>query len=169
LLGALVNLRLSSRNLVLSGSLASTALQVIAGWMDTHHSQISKRPGILNILQCLLQVTQLLVHHALRLFSGLDSLRLERLNRLDLPAYIVCLRLKRVELLLDVVDDGLVFEDAAVVREVDGLRLFRENRDLAARVVVALLEVLEGGSGVAFETELCAELCPVELEGGAAL
>jgi hypothetical protein len=46
-------------------------------------------------------------------------------------------------LLLDVVDDGLVLEDAAVV--------------------------LESGSSVAFKAQLRADLCPVKLEGGASL
>jgi hypothetical protein len=54
-------------------------------------------------------------------------------------------------LLLDVVDDGLVLEDAAVMLEVDGLRLLGEDSDFAARIVVALLEGLEGSSSVAFE------------------
>jgi hypothetical protein len=72
-------------------------------------------------------------------------------------------------LLLDVVDDGLVLEDAAVVLEVDGLRLLGEDGDLAARVVVALLELLESGSSVALKAQLRADLCPVKLEGGASL
>lgn len=72
-------------------------------------------------------------------------------------------------MLLDVVDDGLVLEDAAVVLEVDCLRLLGENGDFAARIVVALLEVLQGGGSVAFEAQLLTKLGPVELEGGAAL
>lgn len=55
------------------------------------------------------------------------------------------------------------------MREVDGLGLLGENGDLAAGVVVALLERLQGGGGVAFEAKLRAELGPVELEGCAAL
>ena len=57
-----------------------------------------------------------------------------------MPAYVVCLRFECVELLLDVVDDGLVLEDAAIVLEVDGLRLLGEDGYFAARIVVALLE-----------------------------
>jgi hypothetical protein len=68
-----------------------------------------------------------------------------------LPAHIICLGLESIELLLNIVDDGLVLEDAAVVLEVDGLRLLGEDGDFAARVVVALLEGLKGSSSVAFE------------------
>jgi hypothetical protein len=135
--------------------------------MVTHHSQISKRPGLLDVLQSLLQIAQFLVYDALGLLCALESLCLKCLNRLDLPAHIVCLGLESAELLL--VDDGLVLEDAAVVLEVDGLRLLGEHGNFTARVVVALLEGLKGGSSVAFEAQLRAELCPVELEGSATL
>jgi hypothetical protein len=137
--------------------------------MVTHHSQVSKRPGLLDVLQSLLQIAQFLVYDALGLLCALESLCLKCLNRLDLPAHIVCLGLESAELLLDVVDDGLVLEDAAVVLEVDGLRLLGEHGNFTARVVVALLEGLKGGSSVAFEAQLRAELCPVELEGSATL
>lgn len=86
-----------------------------------------------------------------------------------MPLHIVRLRLVGAEALLDLVDDGGVLEDGAVVGEVNGLRLLGENGDLPARVVVALLEGLEGGGSAAFQTELRADLGPVELEGGAAL
>jgi hypothetical protein len=55
------------------------------------------------------------------------------------------------------------------VREVDGLGLLGQERDFAARVVVALLEGLQSRGGLASDPELRAELGPVELEGGAAL
>ena len=55
------------------------------------------------------------------------------------------------------------------MREVNGLRLLGEDGDLAAGVIVALLEGLESGGGVTAEAELLAELGPVELEGCAAL
>jgi hypothetical protein len=135
----------------------------------THHSQIGKRPGVLDVLQRLLQVAELLVDDALGLLGALEGLRLKRLDGLDLPAHVVRLGLEGAKLLLDVVDDGLVLEDAAVVLEVDRLRLLREDRHFAARIVVALLEGLQGGGRVAFEAQLRAELGPVELEGGASL
>ena len=53
--------------------------------------------------------------------------------------------------------------------EVDGLGLFGEDGDLAARIVVALLEGGESSGSLTLEAELSAELCPVELESGAAL
>lgn len=43
-------------------------------------------------------------------------------------------------MVLDLVDDGLVLQDAAVVGEVDGLGLLGQDLDLAAGVIVALLE-----------------------------
>jgi len=145
LLGALVNLRLSSGDLV--------------------NGEVSEWPGILDVLQGLLEIAQLLVDNSLSLLCALDGLGLESLNGLDLPSYIVCLRLESVELLLDVVDNGLVLEDAAVVVEVDGLGLLGEDGDFATRIVVALLEGLEGSSGLTLEAELGAQLGPVELEG----
>jgi hypothetical protein len=135
----------------------------------TYDSQVGEWPGILDVLQCLLEVAQLLVHDGLGLLGALHGLGLESLNGLDLASYIVCLGLEGVELLLDVVDDGLVLEDAAVVAEVDVLGLLGEDGDFAARIVVALLEGLEGGGGLALEAQLRAELRPVELEGSAAL
>lgn len=53
--------------------------------------------------------------------------------------------------------------------EIDGLGLLGQHRDFTARVVIALLEGLEGGRCAAFEAELRAELRPVDLEGCAAL
>lgn len=55
------------------------------------------------------------------------------------------------------------------MREVDGLGLLGEDGDLAAGVVVTLLERLQSGRSLATEAELLAELGPVELEGCAAL
>ena len=137
--------------------------------MSTYNSEIVEWPGLLNVLEGLLEIAQLLVNDGLGLLCALDGLGLESLNGLDLPSYVVCLGLECVELLLDIVDDGLVLEDAAVVGKVDGLRLLGEDGQLAARIVVALLEGLEGGGGLSLETKLRGELGPVELEGSAAL
>lgn len=135
----------------------------------TYNGEVSEWPGILDVLQGLLEIAQLLVDNSLGLLCALDGLGLESLNGLDLPSYIVCLRLESVELLLDVVDNGLVLEDAAVMVEVDGLGLLGEDGDFATRIVVALLEGLEGSSGLTLEAELGAQLGPVELEGCATL
>lgn len=118
---------------------------------NTHHSEVLKRSRSLDVLERLLQILQLLINLALGLLSSLDGLRLECLDRLDLPVDVVLLRGEGVELLLEVVDDGLVLEDAAVVAEVDGLRLLGQQLHLAAGVVVALLEGYEGVGGVAFQ------------------
>jgi len=45
-------------------------------------------------------------------------------------------------MLLDLIYDGLILEDRAVVREIDFLRLFRQLYYAASRVLVALLESL---------------------------
>lgn len=72
-------------------------------------------------------------------------------------------------MVLDLVDDGLVLEDAAVVLEVDGLRGLGESGDSATGVFVALLESLERGDGLAAETKVVLDGGPVDLEGCAAL
>jgi len=51
---------------------------------------------------------------------------LERIDSLKLALHIVLLGLEGTELLLDIVDDGAVLQDGAVVRKVDFLRLFGE-------------------------------------------
>lgn len=72
-------------------------------------------------------------------------------------------------MLLNVVDDGGVLENAAVVGEVDGVGLLGQLGELAAGVVVALLEGDERVGGGALEGQLAGQLGPVELEGCAAL
>ena len=119
---------------------------------NTHHSKILKRPSRLNVLQRRLQITNLRINPPLGLFCALHSLRLESLNGLDLPSHIVLLNLEAIDLLLDVVDDGAVLEDGAVVGEVDLLGLLGEELDPTARVVVALFECDEGVGGAAAET-----------------
>lgn len=72
-------------------------------------------------------------------------------------------------MVLDLVDDGLVLQDLTVVVEVDGLRLLREDLDLAAGIVIALLEGLKRSGSLATEAERGRDLGPVDLESGAAL
>lgn len=72
-------------------------------------------------------------------------------------------------MVLDLVDDGLVLQDTAVVAEVNGLGLLGQDGDLAASLVVALLEGLEGSSGLTAEAERARDLGPVDLGSGAAL
>jgi hypothetical protein len=55
------------------------------------------------------------------------------------------------------------------VGEVDLLGLLGQDLDLAARVVVALLEGLESLGGGAAEAEFGTQVGPVDLGGGAAL
>lgn len=135
----------------------------------TYHGEIIEWPGLLDVLESLLKVAQLLVDNSLGLLCALDGLGLESLDGLDLPVHIVGLGLEGTEAALNLVDDGGVLEDGSVVGEVDGLGLLGQNGDLAARVVVALLESLEGSGSGAFEAELGAQLRPVEFESGATL
>lgn len=72
-------------------------------------------------------------------------------------------------MVLDLIDDGLVLQDLAVVREVDGLGLLGKKLDLTAGVIVALLEGLQRGGGLTAEAEGGGHLGPVDLESGAAL
>jgi len=106
----------------------------------TYHSEILERPGLLDVLQSLVQVLQFLINHTLRLLSTLNSLGLESLNGLHLPFNIIGCWLECLELFLDIVYDSAVLEDAAVVLEVDCLGVFRELLDLPARVVVAFFK-----------------------------
>lgn len=142
-------------------------------WADrsgyTHDGQVLEWSGLLNVLQCLLQVLELNIDVGLGLLGSLDGLGLESLNGLDLAVDVVLLGLEGAELLLNVVDDGLVLEDTAVVGEVNGLLLLLELGELAAGVVVALLEGDKRVGGLALEGELLGELGPVELEGCVAL
>jgi hypothetical protein len=81
-----------------------------------------------------------LINNRLSFLRALNSLRLKRLNGLDLPVYIIRGWLESLELLLDLVHNGRVLQLATVCGEVDGLRQIGELLDLAAGIVVALLE-----------------------------
>lgn len=136
---------------------------------DTHHSEVLEGPGSLNVLKSLLKVLKLSIDLGLGGLGALDGLSLVGLDGLDLAVDVVLLDLEGVELLLNVVDDGGVLQDGAVVGEVDLLGLLGQDLDLAARIVVALLEGLEGLGGGATEAEFGAQVGPVDLGGGAAL
>jgi hypothetical protein len=136
---------------------------------NTYDSEVLERTGGLDVLQGLLQVLQLGLNLTLGSLSVLNSLGLEGVDGLQLAVDIVGSGLEGLEVVLELVDDGLVLQDAAVVAEVNGLGLLRQDLDLAASIVVALLESLEGGGGLAAEAEGGRHLGPVDLESGAAL
>jgi hypothetical protein len=146
-----------------------TALQSCARPIYTHHSEVLERPGSLDVLQRRLEVLELSIDLDLGLLGALNSLGLVGLDGLDLAVDVVLLDLEGVELLLNVVDDSGVLQDGAVVGEVDLLGLLGEDLDLAARIVVALLEGLQGLGGGSTEAEFGAQVGPVDLRGGAAL
>lgn len=136
---------------------------------NTYHGEVLEGTGGLDVLQGLLQVDELSVDLALGLLGVLDGLGLEGIDGLQLAADIVRSRLEALEVVLDLVNDGLVLEDAAVVGKVDGLGLLGQDLDLAAGVIVALLEGLQRGGGLAAEAEGGRDLDPIDLECGAAL
>jgi hypothetical protein len=135
----------------------------------TYHSEIFERSSILNIPKSLIQILQLLINNALRLLGTLNSLSLKGLDGLDLPLDVIGSRLECLEGALNLVNDGCVLQLTAVEGEVNILRVFGELLELAAGVIVALLESDEGVGGRAFQSELAAEGGPVQLEGGTSL
>lgn len=134
-----------------------------------YNSEFIEGTGGLDVLKGLLEVAEFSLNLALGLLSALDSLGLEGINGLQLAGNIVGGGLEVLELVLDLVDDGLVLQNAAVTGEVDGLRLLGKELNLAARIVVTLLESLQRGSGLAAEAEGAGRLDPVDLESGATL
>lgn len=139
------------------------------GSRDLIHREVLKRPRRLNVGERLLQVLELQADLLARGLGVADGLDLEGLDGLDLAAHIVRGGLERREALLDLVDDGLVLEEAAVLRKVDGRGELLEQLDLAAGVLVARLEGLETGHRLAAQAERGGDLDPVELERRASL
>lgn len=120
---------------------------------NTYDSEVLEGTSGLDVLQGLLQVLQLGLNLTLGSLGVLNSLGLEGVNGLQLAADIVGNGLEGLEVVLELVDDGLVLQDAAVVAEVNGLGLLGQDLNLAASLVAALLESLEGGGGLAAEAE----------------
>jgi hypothetical protein len=135
----------------------------------TYDSEVLEGTGSLDVLEGLLEVNKLGLNLALGLLGVLDGLGLESIDGLQLAADIVGSGLEGLEVVLDLVDNSLVLEGLAVVGEVDGLGLLGQDLDLAAGIIIALLESLQGGGGLAAQTEGAGHLGPVDLESGAAL
>lgn len=136
---------------------------------DTYDGEVLEGSGLLNVLQGGGEVLELQVDGLLGSLGILDGLGLEGLNGLELSGHVIGDGLEGAEPLLDLVDDGLVLEDGSVGGEVDGGGLLGEDLELAAGVLVALLEGLEGGDGLATEAERAGDLGPVKLESCASL
>lgn len=133
------------------------------------HSDLVEGSGGLDVLEGGLKVLELEVDLLLGGLGVLDGLDLEGVNGLDLALDVVGRGLELLEALLDLVDDGLVLERRPVLGEVDRGGQLREQGDLAAGVLVALLKGLERGDRLAAQAQRGGDLGPVELEGGAAL
>lgn len=136
---------------------------------NTYDSEILEGTGSLDVFEGLLEVDKLGLNLALGLLGVLDGLGLEGVDGLQLAADVVGSGLEGLEVVLDLVDNSLVLEGLAVVGEVDGLGLLGQDLDLAAGIIVALLESLQGGGGLAAQTKGAGHLGPVDLESGAAL
>jgi hypothetical protein len=136
---------------------------------NTYHSQLVEGSCGLDVLEGGGEVLELEVDLLLGGLGILDGLNLEGVDGLELPLDVVGDGLEVLEALLDLGDDGLVLQDTAVVREVDLGGQLRQGLDLAAGVLVALLEGLQRGDGLAAQAEGGRDLGPVELEGGASL
>ena len=136
---------------------------------NTYDREVLERPGLLNVLERLVQVLKLHVDLVLGRLRVLHGFNLECLDGLELPVDIVRGGLEGGEALLDLVHNGLVLQQGAVVREVDLGGLLLEGLELAAGVVVALLEGMERGDGLAAEAERGGDLRPVELNRCASL
>ena len=151
---ALVNIRPGSDDFVLSvhkRTSVNSPLAKLPGIRyesGTYHCQIVKRPCSLNILQGFIQVPQLRINSSLGLLSTLHSLRLESLDRFQLPVDIVCSWLELLEMLLDLVYDCGVLEGLAVVLEVNSLRQVAKLVESSSRVVVTLLESGKSSGGL---------------------
>ncbi|KKA16138.1 hypothetical protein T310_10285 [Rasamsonia emersonii CBS 393.64] len=172
--GLLVDLGLSGGNLVLYRKAHQHPREtgkpaIPSRCKATYHSEFIEGSGSLNVLQSLLQVGQLGLNLALSLLGALQSLGLKGLDSLELAVQIVGGRLEVLEVVLDLIDDLLVFQDLAVVVEVDRLGLLRQHLDLAASIVVALLESLQRRSRLAAKAQRAGHLGPVDLQSGATL
>jgi len=128
------------------------------------NGELVKGTGRLDVEERLLEILELEVDLLLGCLGVLDGLDLENLDGLELAGHVIGGGLEGSEALLDLVNDRLVLEDGAIVGKVDGGGEFRELLDLAAGVVVALLESLETGDGLAAEAERRGDLGPVDLE-----
>ena len=135
----------------------------------TYDGELIKWPGSLDILQSLLQVHQLGLDATLGLLGRLDGLSLKGIDGLELTSNVVGGRLEGLEVVLNLVNDGLVLEGLAVVRKVDGLGLLGQHGYFAAGVIVALLEGLEGCGGLAAKSQGAGDFGPVDFESGATL
>jgi hypothetical protein len=94
------------------------------------------------------------------------SLSLNSLNALDLSRDIVRGRLESLVGLLDLIDNGLVLEDFAVMSKVDGGLLLLEIRKDTTSLLVALAEGAQSGNGLGLEAEGGRQLGPVDVGGG---
>lgn len=135
----------------------------------TYDGELIEGASLLNVLQGLVQVLELHIDTALGLLSVLDGLGLESLDGLDLAGNIVGDWLESLEVLLYRINDGSVLEDSAVVGEVDTGWLSLEGSELAAGILVALLEGVKSSDSLSTKAKVGGDCCPVEFESCATL
>lgn len=103
----------------------STRLAVSPRSPNTHDRQFIPRPGLLDIIQCSLQVLQFDSHLFSGLLGVLHRLCLKGTDRSDLPANVISHWPESLYVALYLVDDGLVLKGRAVRSKVDCLRSVR--------------------------------------------
>jgi hypothetical protein len=126
----------------LGNELSSLLVDRLLGSGNLVDSEVLEWSGLLDVLEGSGEVLELEVDGLLGGLGVLDGLSLEGVDGLQLSADIVGDGLEGVESLLDLIDDSLVLEDGSVLGEIDGGGLLRELLNLAADVLVALLEGL---------------------------
>lgn len=132
-------------------------------------SELLEAPGLLNVRKGSVQVLELNLHTGLGGLGVLDGLGLELVDGLELLGDVLLDGLEGLEAGLNLVDDGLVLQDGAVVGEVNLGGLLLEEGEAAASILVALLEGLEGGGGRALKAEGGGDFGPFDLERSASL
>lgn len=153
----------------LGNELGSLLVNRLLSGSNLVHSKVLEGTGLLDVLEGSSEILQLKVYGLLGGLGVLDSLDLEGVDGLNLAANVVGGGLEVLEALLDLVDNSLVLEEGAVGGEVDSRGLLGQLLDLAAGVLVALLEGLQGGDGLAAQAEGGGHLGPVELQSRASL
>lgn len=135
--------------------------------MEVLKGELVKGSGGLNVGEGGLKVSELLLDGGGGLLSVGESLGLKGLDGLELLGDVVGDGLEVLVGGLDLVDNVLVLEGAAVGGEVDLGGLGGEVEELLAGLVIALAEGVEGGDGGASESEGGDNLGPVDLDGSA--
>lgn len=153
----------------LGDELGGLLIDRLLGSSNLVDSEVLEGTGLLDVLEGSGEILELQVDGLLGGLGVLDSLNLKGINGLELAADVVGGRLEVFEALLNLVDNGLVLQHGAVGGEVDRRGMLGQLLHLAASILVALLESLERGDGVAAQAQRGGHLGPVELQSSTSL